>query len=162
MITTGEFHVANASSCTPLSLLLPRLPSDEPLLIGTSKDGKNACLMLAESHQFTWFESAGAERWLGLVFPTVRIEIDETSVFSPDYAQAVPGNLIREGSSLVVIAKSSQFRGRDIVVLENNLPSTGVLSVGFTRWQIVIGHGIDKRVLFKIEPTANAGRAGMP
>ncbi len=70
MITTGEVHVARQVLASRLSWLVQKGPSDEPFLIGTSKDGKNACLKLTEHHQFTWFESAGAERWGRLVFPS--------------------------------------------------------------------------------------------
>lgn len=156
MITTGDFHVATASSCTPLSLLLPINHLDEPLLIGTSQSGKSACLMLGRHHQYSWFESEGADAWFGLAYPSVRIEMDETSVFSPDYTQAAVGNLIRKGTSLAVCAKSREFRGQDFVILEDNLPSTGEISVGFTRWQVVLGQGLEKRVLFKIGSSADA------
>lgn len=156
MITTGQFHVAAASSCTPLSLLLPRSHLDEPLLIGTSQSGKTACLMLSGHHQFSWFESEGADHWFGLAYPLVHIEMDETSVFSPDYTQAALGNLIRKGTSLAVCAKSRELRGQDFVILEDNLPSTGEISVGFTRWQVVLGQGLEKKVLFKIGPSADA------
>ncbi|KFA37684.1 hypothetical protein KWI_0103940 [Xanthomonas vasicola pv. vasculorum NCPPB 206] len=155
MITTGEFHVATASSCTPLSLLLPRSHLDEPLLIGTSQSGKSACLMLSGHHQFSWFESEGADRWFGLAYPLVRIEMDETSVFSPDYRQAALGNLIRKGTSLAICAKSREFRGQDFVIVEDNLPSTGEISVGFTRWQVALGHGPEKKVLLKIGQSAD-------
>jgi len=155
VISTDEFHVASASSCTPLSLLLPRSHLDEPLLIGTSNNGKSACLMLSGPHQFSWFESEGADRWFGLAYPSVRIEMDETSVFSPDYTQSALGNLIRKGTSLAVCAKSREFRGQDFVMVENNLPSTGEASVGFTRWQVVLGHGHDKKVLFEIGRAAS-------
>ncbi len=156
MITTGEFHVASASSCTPLSLLLPRRHLDEPLLIGNSPSGKSACLVLSGHRQFSWFESEGADGWIGLAYPSVRIEMDETSVFSPDYTQVALGNLIQKGTCLAVCAKSHEFRGQNFVIVEDNLPSTGEISVGFTRWQVVLGHGPEKNVLFKIGPSADA------
>ncbi|MCF8813754.1 hypothetical protein KIP36_09950, partial [Xanthomonas campestris pv. campestris] len=113
-------------------------------------------------HQFSWFESEGADRWFGLAYPLVRIEMDETSVFSPDYRQAALGNFIRKGTSLAICAKSREFRGQDFVIVEDNLPSTGEISVGFTRWQVVLGHGPDKKVLLKIAPPAPAERPKAP
>ncbi len=162
MITTSEFHVASASSCTPLSLLLPRSHLDEPLLIGNSPSGMSVCLMLSGHNQFSWFESEGADRWLGVAYPSVRIEMDENSVFNPEYKQAALGNLIRKGTSLAVCAKSREFRGQDFVIVEENLPSTGELSVGFTRWQVVLGHWPDKKVLLKIEPSPDSERPKAP
>lgn len=40
-------------------------------------------------------------------------------------------------------------------MVENNLPSTGEASVGFTRWRVVLGHGHDKKVLFEIGRAAS-------
>lgn len=94
MISSNEFTVGSASSCAALSLILPRHDSEEALLIGTSKLGKTAVLILTGSHKFTWFEADGADRWAGLVFPGVRIQIDETTVLSADYSRASPGNLV--------------------------------------------------------------------
>lgn len=150
MISTSEFTVGSASSCTPLSLILPRRDSEEALLIGSSKTDKNAALILTGSHQFTWFEADGADRWVGLVFPGVRIEIDETSVFSAEYSRALPGNLVREGTLLYAKAKAHASGGFDAIVLESDLPQTGDLSAGFTKWQVVLGNGSEKRVLFRV------------
>lgn len=156
MISTSEFTVGNASSCTPLSLILPRQDSEEALLIGTSKTGKKAALILTRNHQFTWFEADGADRWAGLVFPGVRIEIDETTVFTADYSRALPGNLVREGTCLYARAKAHAFGGFDAIVLESDLAPTGDLSAGFTKWQVVLGSGHEKRVLWKIGQGSDA------
>lgn len=150
MISTSEFTVGSASSCAALSLILPRHDSDQALLIGTSKLGKTAVLILTGSHQFTWFEADGADGWVGLVFPGVRIEIDETSVFSADYSRALPGNLVREGTSLYVRAKAYGFGGFDAIIVESDLPTTGDLSAGFAKWQVVLGSGHEKRVLSQV------------
>ncbi|HGM6729852.1 TPA: hypothetical protein ACKQBZ_000909 [Stenotrophomonas maltophilia] len=149
MISTNDFSVGSASSCTHLSLILPRHDSETAMLIGTSPAGKIAAFILTGSHQFAWFEAEGANRWTGLVFAGVRIEVDETSVFSAEYSRAVPGNLVREGTTLAVRAKAQSFGGSDSVVLESNLPSTGDLSTGFSKWQIVLGSGSEKRVLYR-------------
>lgn len=52
--STNEFTAGSVSYCTPFSLILPRHDSEEALLIGTSSIGKNAALILAGCHQFTW------------------------------------------------------------------------------------------------------------
>lgn len=158
MISTSEFTVGNASSCTPLALILPRHDSEETLLIGTSKTGKKAALILTGSHQFTWFEADGADRWTGLVFPGVRIEIDETTVFRGDYSRALPGNLVREGTCLYARAKAHAFGGFDAIVLESDLAPTGDLSAGFAKWQVVLGGGSEKRVLYRVGQLADAVR----
>ncbi|MCW6027152.1 hypothetical protein K4043_03905 [Stenotrophomonas sp. SRS1] len=156
MISTSEFTVASASSCAALSVILPRHSSEEALLIGTSKLGNTAVLILTGSHQFTWFEADGANGWIGLVFPAVRIEIDETSVFSADYSRALPGNPVREGTSLYARAKAQGFGGFDAIVLESDLPPTGDLSAGFAKWQVVLGSGYEKRVLWQIGQSPDA------
>ncbi|KGK57290.1 hypothetical protein NC00_13425 [Xanthomonas cannabis pv. phaseoli] len=156
MISTGEFTVGSASSCAPLSLILPRHNSEEALLVGTSKTGKNAVLILSGSHQFSWFEAEAADRWVGLVFSGVHIEIDETSVFSSEYLRAQPGNLVREGTSLFARAKAHAFGDFDVIVLESELSPMGDLSARFTKWQVVLGSGSEKRVLFRVGQASDA------
>ncbi|WP_153066750.1 hypothetical protein [Xanthomonas arboricola] len=156
MISTGEFTVGNASSCAPLSLILPRRDSEEALLIGTSKMGKTAVLILTGSHQFTWFEAEAADRWVGLVFSGVRIEIDETSVFSSEYSRAQAGSLTREGTCLFARAKANELGGFAVVLESELLPATGPLSAGLTRWQVVLGKGSEKRVLHRVGKASDA------
>lgn len=116
--------------------------------------GRPAAFILTGPQRFSWHLSEGADCWSGLVFSSIRIEMDESSAFSPQSIQPPLGSLVREGTSLVARATPSEFRGSNTVVLEKDLPSAGQLSVGFRRWQVVLGHGTEKRVLFKVgEPT---------
>lgn len=156
MISTNEFHIAVASACSPLSLILPASSEDGAMLVGKSTEGKTAILFLTGPYKFSWHFSEGAHYWSGLVFFPVRIEMDETSTFSPQSVQAPMGSLIREGTSLIARAKPPEARGRNIVILEEALPPTEELSVGFTRWQVVLGHGTDKRVLIKVGQPADS------
>ncbi|HGM5940387.1 hypothetical protein [Stenotrophomonas maltophilia] len=156
MISTGELTVGSASSCALLSLILPRHNSEDALLLGMSKTGKKAVLILTGGHQFTWFEAEGADRWVGLVFSDVHIEIDETSVFSADYSRALPGNLAREGTTLFARAKAHALGASDAIILESELAPAHDLSAGFTRWQIVSGSGSEKRVLYRVGQASDA------
>ncbi len=149
MISTSEFTVGSASSCAPLSLILPRHDSEEALLIGASSNGKSAALVLNGSQQFTWHQADGEGNAHGLVFAGVRIEIDEKSVFSLEDSQAKPGHLVRKETVLLVRAKG-KTGAANFVVLESDLISTGTLSAGFTKWQVVLGSGYEKRVLWQV------------
>lgn len=149
MISTSEFTVGSASSCAPLSLILPRHASEEALLIDTSNTGNSAALVLNGSQQFTWHQAVDEGNAHGLIFAGVRIEIDETSVFSLEDSHSKPGDLVRKETVLLVRAKG-KLGAVDFIVLESDLTSTGTLSAGFRKWQIVLGSGHEKRVLWQI------------
>lgn len=84
MISTSDFQVSVASDCAPLSLILPRETGELSMLVGWSVEGKPAAFILTVPHRFTWHLSEGADCWTGLVFSSIRIEMDETSAFSPE------------------------------------------------------------------------------
>ncbi|WP_156367867.1 hypothetical protein [Brevundimonas sp. Leaf363] len=65
--------------------------------------------------------------------------------------------MIRSGSRLSIAAKAEGWRGGvSLVTLADTLPQVGEESAGFTRWQIIIGSGIDKQVLktISVDPSS--------
>lgn len=151
MLSANEFTVASLADAKPLSLLLPRNEYDATFLVGGPID-RPIALFLGERHQYVSMECDEATNWFGLLIPSVRIEIDETSLFDVARISASPGTLVRTETQLKVSAIREQgVRTAAPVILETNLSPATNLSVGFTRWRIVIGEGFDKRVLREVD-----------
>lgn len=152
MLSASEFTVGSIGQALPLTLVLPRYPHEETILIGQCSNG-TAAFFLGGNHQFQWFESAGNGHWHGLLIPDIRIEVDETSIFNPNHLQPKLGTVVREGTQLVAKAKATSnhsFSGLESIVLEDGLPPTSDEAAGFLRWQIVLGSGREKRVLHEV------------
>lgn len=147
MLAASEFTVGALANAEPLSLVLPRTKYEETALVGKTSDGP-AVVFLSGSHPFQCFTCADNTTWKGTLIPQVRIEVDETTAFEPDSMMGHIGSVIRTGTQLVIIARSTPTHVYAHVVLEDGHPSTQGFAAGFSKWQVVIGDGHDKRVLW--------------
>lgn len=148
MLAAHEFTVGTLSDAGPLSLILPRNKYEATVLIGKFKDVP-AAVFLENQYAYHFFECADNTSWSGVIIPNVRVEVDETSV-----SDSGPlGSLIRKSTTLSIRAKrDGGFDDGATVVLHDGLADAGDQRAGFARWQIVIGEGVDKRVLWKTSP----------
>lgn len=148
MLSPFEFTVGNIGAAKPLSLLLTSNSQKMALLVGQYQ-GKAAAVFLLGEYQAHFLQSEGNENIDGLIVPNVNIEIDETS-FIDTYRTEIPLlSVIRTDTQLVIAAKSehSPFSPRSIV-LYDNLASVGTKKAAFTKWQVVLGEGANKRILW--------------
>lgn len=150
MLSPEEFTVGDFASAQPGSLVLPRTKYEALALI-CEGGGEPTAVFLSGAHAFRSFPSAGADNWQGVVIPDVRIEIDETSLFDPDRNGHALGVVCREETKLIVRTKAEHSFGRSIPVVIQSGLSEARGSAAFTKWQIVIGHGDEKRVLHAVD-----------
>jgi hypothetical protein len=157
MLRANEFVVGTLENAEPLSLMLPQSKYGRTFLIGRIEEAPGAVL-LDTRNEFVAFPCAGAGNWRGLLIPHIRIEIDQASMFEPDFRLA-PGALMRLDTRLIVGAKSDRHIGLGTqVVLESGLaPTHEGSSAAFSRWSIVIGKGQDRRVLRSVDANIKAG-----
>ncbi|WP_097143304.1 hypothetical protein [Rhizobium subbaraonis] len=157
MLSPDEFTVGTLADAAPLSLILPRTPYEETVLIGRVEQGP-AAVFLSGQFAFHFFESSGNTSWKGLIVPNVRIEVDEASLFEPSSGGAILGSVARMDTRLVVRAKRERsFDGGAAVTLHEGLTDAGDFRAGFSRWQIAIGNGQEKRVLWQTPHPAPSG-----
>jgi hypothetical protein len=147
MLAANEFTVGTLANAEPLSLILPRTEYEETALVGHTSDGP-AVVFLSGSRPFDWFPCVGNTHWKGLIIPQVRIEVGVASVFEPDSISGNIGAVIRTGTQLVIRARPIPPNGYAQIVLEDGHSPTQDFVAGFTTWQVVIGSGHDKRVLW--------------
>ena len=156
MLAPYEFIASPLSEAKPLSLLLPKTKHGQPFLIGAIEK-KPVGVFVGDQHRFEYFECEGARNWDGLLIPGVTIEIDETSLFDPMYEDASAGALLRKDATLSVLATSSEryafYRAFPVQLVEGLPPCHGDNHLAFRRWQIVLGSGLDKRILKTIDVT---------
>lgn len=145
MLSASEFTTGSIGQAKPLALSLPRRASEETFLIGGTNE-RPVAIFLSGIHRFHAFNAADNNSWFGLLIPGVRIEVDEASVFDSRDASA-GGAVIRLENRLVVRARGS---GGELVMLEDALPPTLEGSVGFHHWQVVLGGGAERRVLYDV------------
>ena len=149
MLAPHEFTVGSIHGAAPLTLLLPRRDREQTMLIGEF-GGAPVTVFLSGDYKFHFFESTNVTDWKGLIIPDVRVEVDENSLFDAACTSAPLGSLIRKDTTLGVrVRRERGFDDGAIATLYSDLPSAGKEQAGFHKWQIVIGTGIDKRILWE-------------
>lgn len=153
MLSAEEFSVGTIGDATPLSLILPRNEHEPTALIGyAAQGGAPAIFFLDDRNRFQSFECAGNSHWTGLQIPGVRIEVDETSAFDPERHWPTAGCVLRQSTQLLAVAAGNfhSSRGTELVLLVADL-ATASHKAAFSRWQISLGDGTDKRVLHTVD-----------
>ncbi len=157
MLEAHEFTAGSLAQAKPLSLILPRNDSQYPILVGHI-DGEVSGGILSKHYAFECLEGDSSGSWCGLVIPNIRIEVDEASVFNTDYLAGAPGTIIRSDTRLLLRVKPARSRSREkAITLYDGLPNTE-LTVGFSCWQIVIGSGDEKRVLWTFPSSGQSAK----
>lgn len=152
MLSPNEFTVGTLADAEPLSLMLPRSRHEKAFLIGQLENGGPAAVFLDGEYTFHFFETTDAKNWKGILIPKVHVEVDEASVFDPEDLSPHSGTVVRVSTHLVVLAKAERSFGRHSrIMLETDLPPTHDFRAGFSRWQIVIGDGRQRRILRQID-----------
>jgi hypothetical protein len=125
----------------------------------TRASGEKIAVYLGQ-HKFSACPCGDSEAWKGLLLAGVSIEVDETSLFDPDYENAPFGSLVRGGTSLSIIAKMLDNhhinRPQPVALVGGLAPCPERYSAGFRKWQIVLGEAEEKRVVFPVDVTRSS------
>jgi hypothetical protein len=161
MLAPADFSVGSFPEAEGLTLILPRTKYDEPILIADAS-GEKVAIYLGK-HKYDACPCGDSHGWNGLLIPGVSIELDETSLFDPNHDDALLGMVVREGTGLNIIAKIIDNhhiqRAQPITIVADLPPCRERQSAGFTKWQIVLGVGEEKKVLFRVDATRIAAQA---
>lgn len=153
MLAAREFTVGTLAEAVPGTLVLPRTRYESAFLVG--ERGGVVAIFLDGDCPFSSFPSAKAENWKGLLIPGVELIVDHDSLFDPDNERAPPGSVVRGANYLAVTAKSGdRYASHDTIRinLQDDLSeSPSALKAGFLHWQLVLGSGLERRVLFEID-----------
>ncbi|UFW51096.1 MULTISPECIES: hypothetical protein [Bradyrhizobium] len=152
MLSPPELGLGYIGAATSLTLVLPVDRYDYCFLVATAGEEPTA-IFLDERYQFQAFGCLGNTSYKGLLIPDVRIEVDETLIFDAAGRWAVPGMMVRRDDGLFISTMDERGGGRNpLIAVQRGLSlSEQGMAAGFARWQVVIGEGIEKRVLKVIE-----------
>jgi hypothetical protein len=157
LLSPHEFIVGSLARAQPLSLVLPRNKYEATFLV-CQAEASAVAVCLAGQHAFQHFPCSNNSHWKGLIVPDVRVEVDITSLI--ETGQGTPlGAALRSASRLMIAARSDQSYGPSGVTLHDDLPPA-YEEAAFSRWQVIIGRGLDKRMLWSID--LNAPPPGSP
>ncbi len=153
MLTAGEFAVGTLAEAAPGTLVLPRTKYESTFLVG--ERGGPFAMFLDGNYLFSSFPTKDVDNWKGLLIPGVELVVDHASLFDPDDKRAPLGSVVRGGTYLAVTAKSGDrygFQDAIRINLRDDLPkSPSNLKAGFLHWQLVLGIGQERRVLFEMD-----------
>lgn len=154
MLAAHEYSVGTLAEARPGTLVLPRTRYESTFIVGERAD-RAIAMFLDGDHIYKSFPSAEGESWKGLLISEIELVVDPASLFDPDNEQAPFGAVVRGGKYLSVIAKSGDrygFHDAIRISLHGDLTAMASnLKVGFLHWQLVLGSGQDRRVLFEID-----------
>ncbi len=151
MLGPHELSVGPLATATGLTLVLARSSDQESFLVSGATDTPIAIFLEGE-HRFGYIPSASTD-YSGVLVPAVTIEIDETSVLD-ERAGKPAGALVRKHAQLYIMAQHQPRARPQSVAIISNLPACFENETAvFGRWQIVLGEGLSKRVLMKIDIT---------
>lgn len=150
MLSPEEFTVGNVEDAPPGSIVLPRGKYESVVLICEGEEEPTAVVLWPQDG-FRFFAVKGTDRWGGVIVPDVRIEVDEASLYNPEVHGNHAGVLVREGTKLTIRGTAQHSFGRSLpITVRSGLPE-GEGGAAFTKWQVVIGYGDEKRVLHKVD-----------
>jgi hypothetical protein len=152
MLAPQEFSVGPLASASGMTLVLRRHQQEASFLV-TSATNAPTAIFLDDEFRFVCMPSADNTSWNGILIPNVAIELDETRILDANEGQP-PGALVRKKSQLFIMAKYQPQGPTTPIAIVSNLPRClENQSAAFGRWQIVLGEGLSKRVLMKIDAT---------
>lgn len=151
-----EFTVGTLATAKPISLLLPRNLHGQAILVAGTEAEPFAVFLHSSQHRFHGFLSAESHNWSGVIIPNVTIELDQSSLYDPSYNDVRLGSLLRTEDQLSIVALPERWMGRHhkVPLIGGLAPIGDRHSAAFSRWQIAIGEGIDRRVVLTVDADA--------
>lgn len=150
MLAPSEMFAGKLGDAKGLTLMLPSNHRDLDVVLIADVGEEKYAFFLEGSNKFHAFECTNNPHYGGILIPGVRIEICERST-GEEIRNWTAGTLVRADSKLLVSAREEHFSGTYLVPLQDNLPGcSSRCSVGFSKWQITIGEGVNKRVLHTV------------
>jgi len=153
MLALSEFFPGTLADAPSGSLILPRDKYERCGIVALHKD-EPFFVILGDEYRFQGFPSKDNTSHKGLIVPAVSVEIDETSLVPLDSWDTPRGSIVCAEGVVGVRAEMSGSRSLGIINAVLGSIPTSPIEAAFTRWQIALGAGQDKRVLMKIDATA--------
>ncbi|MEA3537017.1 hypothetical protein [Rhizobium sp. CC-YZS058] len=153
MLALKEFFPGTLADAAPVSLILPRSAKDVCGVVASSGEVP-FFVILDGDHRFQAFPCKDNKSYKGLIVPAVTVSVDETSIAPFDPWNTPRGSVVcTEGAVGIAAGMAGALSQGMIVATLGVLPNSPV-EAAFTRWQIGIGVGLERRVLKSVDSAA--------
>lgn len=147
MLSGDQFAMGDISMASGTSLVLPRNQYEAPLLVCCG-NGPMVAIFLDGQRRFEVIRVEAGSPWTGFIIPKVRAEVDLSSLVDHGMTSA-QGMMVRSGKTMSISAHWSPELGPDgLYQLEFGLQDCGTELAWFARWQLLVGEGDRKTVLW--------------
>lgn len=153
MLALSEFFPGTLADAPSGSLTLPRDKYERCGIVASHND-EPFFVILGDEERFQGFPSKDNTSHKGLIVPAVSVEVDETSLVPLDSWYTPRGSIVCAEGVVGIRAEMIGSRSHGIVVAMLGAIPPSPIEAAFTRWQITLGAGRDKRVLMKIDAAA--------
>jgi hypothetical protein len=150
MLALSDFYPGTIADASIGSLILPRSKYEQSGIVA-SYQGSPFFVILSEDHRFYGFPSESNTSYKGLIIPGVAIEVDETSLAEHDTWESPLGSIVCVGSEVGIRSSVNGNRPSGYVVARLSTIPASRIEAAFTRWQITLGSGPEKRILMRID-----------
>lgn len=152
MLFANQFFAGSLDMATAPSLILPRSKYEEPFLIGLTGSGPTA-VFLDGQNRFRSMSAAGNKDWHGVIVPQIRVAVCAKHIVDPNHAKE-PGMMVRIGTKLAICTRDARGFGMlHLLTIEDGHADGNDHQAGFQKWQIVLGEGPDRTVLWSYDAT---------
>lgn len=148
MFDFTEFFAGYLEDAPIGSIIIPMNSDGEWILVGQADDVRIGVLLSGD--RFEGVKADGNRDWKGIIVPDIRILVDFGHAHDPLFGIGRVGAMERDGIGLGIVAKDRSHR---FLVRLQNLHANGAQgqSVGFSRWDVVVGAGSNTRKLASVE-----------
>lgn len=150
MLALSEFFPGTIADAHVGSLILARSANERSGLIAV-QDGEPFFVIMSEEGRFRGFPSGQNASNKGVIVPGVTVEVDETSLTEYDSWDTARGAIVCTDGVAVIRAEMMGPRSRGIVLAMLGSVAASPVEAAFTRWQVTLGTGQEKRMLMKID-----------
>lgn len=149
MTPISAFKPGCLGEMTTPAFIMPVDSYCEPLAVFGNGEAMIA-VFVGDQHRFEIMSAVDNDRWKGVLFQDLVIEIDLSSAFSTESEPLTKGALLRTSTELKLhgsIAEDGYRRVGTIVIANGLPPGPERYEIGFRRWSLVKRDG--DRILFE-------------
>lgn len=150
MLALSEFFPGTIADAPVGSLILARSANERSGIIAVYDD-EPFFVILSDEGRFRGFPSGQNASNKGVIVPGVTVEVDETCLGEYDPWETARGAIVCKGGVAGIRAEMVGARSHGIVLAMLGSFAASPVEAAFTRWQVTLGIGQEKRVLMKID-----------
>lgn len=155
MLSVTRYSAGKLSDVKELSLVLP-IDKFGGTIIVSPEEGSINAVFLGGDHSYSSFQLQGEANWGGIIVGDIGFEADFSSTFDCRRFGHQRGALVRADDGLFISSTYDSFYERLVPLMRGLTQCGSDYKVGFRKWQVVVGSGLEKSVLFSVDISSSA------